>query len=256
MLTANMKMNTRIKTSLLILAVAVLASCSKGKGGTPYDGVPLIILDTDLVSSTDDLFAMEMLYRYEEEGKCKFLGIVVDREGEAGAAVADVMNTYFNHADTPIGLVRKGIPSPRVWIDYSSLPSLADERGEKLFRRSVKDCPALPDGWELYRRLLASAPDNSVTICSIGFVTSLAQLLESGPDGYSPLSGAPQRRGPGSQEGPEDSTDGRRFRGFRGTGFQLCPGPLFRADFLPALAAGCRYRFYAHGSGRPCRIYP
>lgn len=189
MLTANMKMNTRIKTSLLILAVAVLASCSKGKGGTSYDGVPLIILDTDLVSSTDDLFAMEMLYRYEEEGKCKFLGIVVDREGEAGAAVADVMNTYFNHADTPIGLVRKGIPSPRLWIDYSSLPSLADERGEKLFRRSVKDCLALPDGWELYRRLLASAPDNSVTICSIGFVTSLAQLLESGPDGYSPLSG-------------------------------------------------------------------
>ena len=189
MLTANMKMNTRIKTSLLILAVAVLASCSKGKGGTSYDGVPLIILDTDLVSSTDDLFAMEMLYRYEEEGKCKFLGIVVDREGEAGAAVADVMNTYFNHADTPIGLVRKGIPSPRVWIDYSSLPSLADERGEKLFRRSVKDCSALPDGWELYRRLLASAPDKSVIICSIGFVTSLAQLLESGPDGYSPLSG-------------------------------------------------------------------
>lgn len=86
MLTANMKMNTRIKTSLLILAVAVLASCSKGKGGTSYDGVPLIILDTDLVSSTDDLFAMEMLYRYEEEGKCKLLGIVVDREGEAGAA--------------------------------------------------------------------------------------------------------------------------------------------------------------------------
>lgn len=36
------------------------------------------ILDTDIGSSTDDLFAMQMLYRYADEGKCKFLGVVVD----------------------------------------------------------------------------------------------------------------------------------------------------------------------------------
>lgn len=36
------------------------------------------ILDADIGSSTDDLFAMQMLYRYADEGKCKFLGVVVD----------------------------------------------------------------------------------------------------------------------------------------------------------------------------------
>ena len=46
-----------------------------------------------------------------------------------------------------------------------------------------------PDGWPLYRKLLAGAPDGSVTICSIGFLTCLAQLLESPPDDLSPLDG-------------------------------------------------------------------
>jgi len=47
----------------------------------------------------------------------------------------------------------------------------------------------LPDGWQLYRRLLASQPNHSVSIVSVGFVTCLAQLLQSGADEYSPLSG-------------------------------------------------------------------
>lgn len=154
-----------------------------------YTGVPLVILDTDIGSSTDDLFAMELLYRYMDEGRCRFLGVVVDREGEENAALADVMNTYFGYPDMPIGLVRQGIDKPKVWIDYSALPSYTDENGELMFSRTLSDYSSLPDGWQLYRQLLASQPDHSVSICSIGFVTSLSQLLESEPDDYSPLNG-------------------------------------------------------------------
>ena len=71
-----------------------------------YTGIPLIILDTDIGSFTDDLFAMQMLYRYADEGKCKFLGVVVDRQGEDSAAVADVMNTYFGYPDRRLSLLR------------------------------------------------------------------------------------------------------------------------------------------------------
>jgi hypothetical protein len=46
-----------------------------------YSGVPLIILDTDIGSSTDDLFALEMLYRYQEQNRSRLLGVVVDRDG-------------------------------------------------------------------------------------------------------------------------------------------------------------------------------
>ena len=151
--------------------------------------IPRIIFDTDVVSSTDDLFALELLNHYERNGQCSLLGVVVNREGESGAAVVDVMNTYFGRPDVPIGLVRQGISAPQVWIDYSAMPDYTDDGGQPFFRRYVSDYTALPDGWQLYRRLLAAQPDHSVTICSVGFVTSLSQLLLSGADEYSPLSG-------------------------------------------------------------------
>lgn len=59
----------------------LLAGCSTPPwGGTAKpERVSLVILDTDIGLSTDDLFALEMLFRYEEAGKCHLLGVVVDR---------------------------------------------------------------------------------------------------------------------------------------------------------------------------------
>ena len=179
---------------LTLCGASVFASCSNDDdpGETPkkeYTGVPLVILDTDIGSSTDDLFALEMLYRYEQEGRCRLLGVVVDRMGEDCAAVTDVMNTYFGHGDTPIGLVRQGIAAPKVWIDYRALATYTNGDGKQMFQRSVEDYSSLPDGHALYRRLLAAQPDHSVSICSIGFVTALAALLQTEGDEHSPLNG-------------------------------------------------------------------
>ena len=174
---------------LIALVWGLFSACGEISPTEVYTGVPLVILDTDLGSSTDDLFALEMLHRYQQEGRCRLLGVVVDRMGEPNAAVADVMNTWFGYPDTPIGLVRKGIPAPRVWIDYGAMPGYTDADGKPMFRRSVSNYASLPDGYLLYRRLLAAQPDHSVSICSIGFVTALAALLQSEADEYSPLGG-------------------------------------------------------------------
>lgn len=182
--------------AILICGLSLLSSCTTDNEDNPaqseqkeYKGVPLVILDTDIGSSTDDLFTMEMAYRYEDEGRCKLLGIVVDREGEDYAALADVMNTYFGHANVPIGLERNGIKTPRVFIDYRNIYKLTTGKGEPMFKQTVSDYSTLPDGWKLYRQLLASQPDHSVSICSLGFVSCLTQLLASEPDDLSPLSG-------------------------------------------------------------------
>ena len=186
-------MNWMLAAILVCGAMTTLTSCSNDDDPTgqqdEYAGVPLVILDTDIGSSTDDLFALEMLYRYEGEGRCRLLGVVVDREGERNAAFADVMNTYFGHGDVPVGLVRDGIKEPKVWIDYAHVADTKDDEGQPMFRRTVADCSSLPDGWQLYRRLLAAQPDHSVSIVSVGFVTCLAQLLTSGADAYSTLTG-------------------------------------------------------------------
>lgn len=179
--------------AIVVCGFSMLTSCSSDNDDTPnkkeYDGVPLVILDTDIGSSTDDLFAMEMLYHYMDEGRCKLLGVVVDRMGDDYAALADVMNTYFGHGSTPIGVERGGIINPQVFIDYRNLYKHTTENGEQMFKRTISNYSQLPNGWELYRRLLAAQPDHSVSVCSIGFVSSLVQLLASEPDDISPLSG-------------------------------------------------------------------
>lgn len=177
----------RTRLLIMFMVVASMMLMSYCKEQQPI--VPLVILDTDIGSSTDDLFSLEMLYRYQELGKCQLLGVVVNREGEANARFADVMNTYFGHGDIPIGLVRNGIKEPRVWIDYAHVATTVVDGGQPMFSRQINDYSNLPDGWQLYRRLLATQPDHSVSIVSVGFVTCLAQLLTSEADEYSPLNG-------------------------------------------------------------------
>ena len=147
-----------------------------------------MILDADFGSSTDDLFALMMLNHYIDEGLVNLKGIVVDREGEKNAALVDVFNTYYGHPDVPVGLERNGVKNPRCFIPYSGICDLKNAQGEPLFKRSfdTKDCP---DGYKLYRRLLSQADDKSIVIVAIGFATTLSQLMQSGGDELSPLSG-------------------------------------------------------------------
>ena len=182
--------------AILVCSLYSLSSCTNEHADNPvqpesetYKGVPLVILDTDIGSSTDDLLSLVMLYRYADEGLCKLLGVVVDRNGEDYAALADLMNTYYGYGNVPIGMERDDDGAPRVFIDYKGLCQHKTDKGELMFKRTVSDYAALPDGWQLYRQLLAGQPDHSVSICSTGFVSSLAQLLHSEPDDLSPLSG-------------------------------------------------------------------
>lgn len=170
----------------------LMTACSSKKDDEPtppQDSKPLIILDTDIGSSTDDLFAMQMLYDYDRRGLCKFLGVIVDREGENCAACADVMNTWHGYSALPIGQVKAGLKAPKVWIDYRQMPYYKNADSTYMFRHSVANYAALPDGYKLYRKLLSQQKDHSVTICSIGFLACLAQLLQSEGDEYSPLNG-------------------------------------------------------------------
>ena len=147
-----------------------------------------MILDTDFGSSTDDLFALMMLYHYMEEGLVDLKGVVVDREGVKNAELVDVFNTYYGHPDIPIALERNGVKNPRCFIPYNGVCDLKDQQGNPLFKRS-QDLTNCPEGYKLYRQLLSKAEDKSIVIVAIGFVTTLAELFESGADEYSQLSG-------------------------------------------------------------------
>ncbi len=176
---------------LLAFSAFMLFACSKEEP-TPepqQSAVPQIILDTDIASSTDDLFAMQLLYRYAAQGRCNLLGVVVDRMGDTNAAVADLMNNYYGFPSLPIGLERNGTYERFGYINYTPITQATDTNGNLLFARTYSDYSSLPDGYVLYRRLLANAPDSSVTIMLTGIPSTIANLLTSEADQYSPLSG-------------------------------------------------------------------
>ena len=148
-----------------------------------------IIFDCDMGSSTDDLFALMLLYRYMDMKRCNLLGVIVDRMGAANADAVDVLNNYYGYPDIPIGLEKAGVKDPRIFIPYHNMAYARDIEGRPIFKRSVGDNGEYMDGYKLYRKILAQQPDKSVTIASVGFVTCLSRLLQSGPDEFSPLSG-------------------------------------------------------------------
>lgn len=175
--------------SLLLLTICLAwqtgtANAARGKGlGQP------IIFDTDIGNSTDDLFAMDLLYKMMDHNIVDLKGIIVTRVGEGYAELADLENTYYGYPDIPIGIERSGLTNSRVYIDYRMLADLNNPDGSKMFRRTDTNLQDNLDGYKLYRKLLAEAEDSSVKIVAVGFVSSIVQLLESPPDEYSNLPG-------------------------------------------------------------------
>lgn len=106
----------KLTTFLMLCSMlGILVSCTSvddNSGGVSpqYTGMPRVIYDTDLGSSTDDLIALRLLYNYAKEGRCKLLGIVVDREGEDCAAVAD------EFTPSPTGNCRYQKPASEAWF--------------------------------------------------------------------------------------------------------------------------------------------
>lgn len=159
--------------------------------GYSYASVPQkVIFDTDMGNDIDDALALDMLYKYMDAGKVDLLAVMLNKEGEGSARYVDMMNTWYGYPDIPIGIIRDGIDYDYPESNYAEkVSSMKDSAGKPLFPTSVKNHSALPESSELYRKVLASQPDNSVTIVSVGFSTNLKRLLESVPDEYSDLTG-------------------------------------------------------------------
>lgn len=156
-----------------------------------------LILDTDLDTDCDDVGALALLEALARRGEAQWLGVVCSVPVPWTAACAGaVLQAFGRHV--PVGLIE--VPG------WTECPRFADYRrhrqvAEAMFGGALyNEMLARPwlgrhAGWKpeeavaLYRRLLAAQPDGSVTICAIGTLTALAQLLDSGADEHSPLPG-------------------------------------------------------------------
>ena len=175
---------------ILILAVGLI-SCERKKEPKPVNQQQLVIVDTDIASSTDDLVLMHCLYGLSSREKIRLAAVMVSRNGEVNAKMADIMNTYYGHPDLPIGVTHSGPDSPTVWIDYWKMCEPQRFPDEPIFSRRLTDeeIAALPDAAKLYRKILSQSKDGEVVIFLVGFANNIARLLESEADEHSPLNG-------------------------------------------------------------------
>ena len=165
-----------------------------------------IIFDTDMICDFDDVGALACLHALADAGECEILATVSSTRGNASVGAIQVINAYYGRAHLPVGApkgkcVLGAWPGAKEKVDPAAplgeRPAEGDG-GHYKYRKLIRDWPEAvtypdaddaPDATSVYRRALASAPDRSVVVCSVGFTTNLRRLLETPPDDLSPLDG-------------------------------------------------------------------
>lgn len=149
-----------------------------------------VIFETDMGNDVDDALALDMLYKYNRQGRINLMAVMLNKEGEYPPRYIDLLNTWYGQRRIPIGLSPRSDKSIVGGANYTQVVcEMTNEQGKLLYRRSIKDYGKLLPAVRLYRKLLAKAEDASMTVVSVGFSTNLALLLDTGADEYSPLTG-------------------------------------------------------------------
>jgi inosine-uridine nucleoside N-ribohydrolase len=136
-----------------------------------------LILDTDMSGDADDAGTLALLHTLADRGECELLATVVNRKDKtnASAAAVDAINTWYGRPDLPIGTDKIGPTDLQRTSTYTI--GVRDWAPN-----DIGPDDRAPDALDVYRRVLAAQPDGSVTICSVGAFSNLAELWRRAPD--------------------------------------------------------------------------
>jgi inosine-uridine nucleoside N-ribohydrolase len=174
-------MISKIARLTVVLTAWILVTFYPCSGQLPSDKIN-IILDTDMGPDYDDVGALAVLHAMADSGKIQILGTFSCNRDSLAVPAIEVLNTYFGRPGIPNGAPKKNgvtMSASQHWTD-----SIVSR-----FPHKVPSTRMAPDAVAGYRKILASQPDNSVTIVTIGFLTNLSNLLQSLPDRSSRLNG-------------------------------------------------------------------
>ncbi len=141
-----------------------------------------IIFDSDMGPDFDDVGAITILHALAAKGECEILATMACDGYPYIAPTMEVFNRFFGHPEIPVGAAVAGSPDfscPNHWNDSLVVKYLP----------KLKTNQDYPPATEVYRKVLAAQKDQSVVIVTIGFLSNLEALLNSGPDQFSKLSG-------------------------------------------------------------------
>ncbi len=216
----------------VLFAIVLLVGMCASAGKPPVK----IIFDTDMYTDYDDTGALAVLHTLANLGEAEILATISCTRDCLSVAATEIINKYYDRGDLPVACTARtggvtGISRAHERV-YGKL--LKDYEGWYRYKNSS----SAPDALKLYRQILSKADDNSVVICSVGFLTNIADLLESKADEFSPLNGVvlvakkvklwvvmackyPKGKEYNAQK---DGVSSRRA-------LELCPVPILFSDF-------------------------
>ncbi|MEX0289052.1 MAG: hypothetical protein AB3N14_08055 [Flavobacteriaceae bacterium] len=151
--------------------------------GSSVFGQKKVILDTDPSADPDDVGCMAMLHNMASNGECEILAIINSTHYKQSALSISAINNFYKRSAIPIGDYKgyaEKIESPPQNYDYHL---------SRVYPRTLNTWKDALDGVALYREILASAEDKSITIAIIGTMHNFYDLLRSEGDQFSALNG-------------------------------------------------------------------
>jgi hypothetical protein len=142
-----------------------------------------VIFDTDMDTDCDDAGALAMLHALADAGEAEILATVVSSRYQWAVPCVAAINAWYGRPDLPVGCPKeRGAPT---------------NRGSRYARKIAEQFPSrfktnddAPAATQVYRRILASQPNQGVVVVTVGYVTNMRDLLVSGADRHSSLDGA------------------------------------------------------------------
>ncbi len=171
------------KSVFLIGLFTLCAGVGRSQGSFSRSNYPIqVIFDTDFGPDYDDVGAITLLHSFADSNYIRILATMASSKHKNVAAALSVFNTYFKKPGIPIGVVRGNaveLGDKQHWTDSVI----------KRYPHQIKNNQEVLDALKLYRKILSSQPDHSVTIITVGFLTNLSNLLKSASDSFSSLEG-------------------------------------------------------------------
>ncbi len=143
-----------------------------------------VILDTDMGPDCDDVGALVTLISYAKQYDFDILGVCHCTSNRSGVGTIDAVARYCNHPIENLGQWEH--PG---FLDDETCHKYSDDIAQRFSEKYANGTLAIAPSVEFYRRTLAAAPDDGVVVITIGMFNTLAALLDSAPDQYSPLCG-------------------------------------------------------------------
>jgi len=140
----------------------------------PIDDRDTVIFDTDIGTDCDDAGALRLLARMTTRVGNAFPGVAVNASPDFGPGTVDAILSYEN-MKRPVGKTWRTdiFPDEERYIKFVA---------EHFSRNFADGTLNIRDAAELYREMLEQAPDGRVVILTVGFFTTVREILEKEPE--------------------------------------------------------------------------